>query len=622
MPDKIDLDRLLIAMARSRLVLRRYREERSKAVKQFVGSHYSDDAVRQKVPLNLIRMYCQIVGSKLVAHSPRVMLSTFAKQNKAPVQAMEAWVNHQLPKMKFARTMQRCVLDSFFGLAIMKVALATPAHVSLFGAGTVKVGEPFAERVSFDDFAYDIHCRDLAEAQFAGHRYRVPLSAIRNSTLYNFRQRKNLTASSDPLFNREGDERLNVLGRTTIAGSDSEEYREMVDLWEFWIPDLRKIVTVADPDSDGVLGGEGFDTRKPLREQDWVGPPTGPFHYLPLDDVPDNPMPVGPALALLDLHEATNENLRKLMRQAANFKQVCFVQGGANEDGSRILTADDGDIVKLDNPENIAQTNFRGPNAEITQFMLALKEMFSWASGNLDILGGLSPQSKTASQDQMLNQNSAASVADMQEKVIAFNQEVVSALCWYWWYHPTGTMTITKKLPGLPDAEIQRKVFPRGHTLPNGVPHPMARDAWFEDLDIMVDPYSLQHSTPQEKLAKIMQLVTQVIIPMQPLLQQQGVFFDVNAFLEHVAKYNNLPDLNDIVSIAEPLQTQGQPGQSQAEMGQTKPPSTNRTYTRENVSSRTQQGTSEAMRMGLMGQNPGGNPSSRNGKPSMNGAMS
>jgi hypothetical protein len=617
MPEKIDLDRLLNAMARSRLVLRRYREERARAVRQYVGSHYSDDAVRQKVPLNLLRLYCQIVGGKLIAHNPRVMCSTFAQQNKAPVQAMEAWVNHQIPKMKFARTMQRTVLDAFFGLAIVKVALAAPAHQSLFG-WNVKVGEPFVERVSFDDFAFDIHARDLYEAQFAGHRFRVPLSSVRDSTLYDRKQRMSLTESTDPLFNREGDERLNVLVRTTIAGSDSEEYRKMVDLWEFWIPDQRLIVTLADPDSDGVLGQEGFNTAKPLRVQDWVGPPGGPYHYLQLDMVPDNPLPVGPAIALVDLHEATNENLRKLMREAAAYKQVCFVQGGADEDGNRIMKADDMDIIRVDNPENIAQTQFNGPSPAITQFMIALKEWFSWAAGNLDIMGGLSPQAKTASQDQMLNQNSAAGVSDMQETVVTFTQDVLQALMWFWWYHPTGTMTVTKKLPGLPDAAIQRKVYPRGHTLPNGLPHPMAREAWFEELDISIDPYSLQHATPQTKLAMIMQAVTQVIVPMQPLLQQQGIYFDINAFLEHIAKYQNLPELADIISIAEPPQTTGEPGKSTTEMPSSqKPANTNRTYTRENVSGRTETGTNNAMRMAAMGQNPGGNNASR--KPSMNG---
>jgi hypothetical protein len=619
MPEKIDLDRLLNAMARSRLVLRRYREERSQAVRQYVGSHYSDDAVRQRVPLNLIKLYCKIVGSKLIAHNPRVMLSTFAKENKPAVKAMEAWVNHQIPRMKFANTMQRVVLDALFSIGIAKVALASPANQSVFG-WNLKIGEPFCERVSLDDFVFDIHARDFNEVDFIGHRYRVPLEVIRNSTLYSS-QRKRLTPSSDPLFNREGDERLNVLGRTTIAGSDAEEFRDHVDLWEIYLPHQRRIITLADDENAGVLGAEGFNPRKPLRDQTWIGPPAGPYHILSLGMVPDNPMPIGPVMDLVDLHDATNENLRKLIRQAASFKQVCFVQGGADEDGERVLKCDDGDIIRLDNPENISQTNFRGPNAEITQFMLAMKEMFSWAAGNLDIMGGLSPQSKTASQDQMLNANSATSIADMQESTITYTTSVLEAMCWYWWYHPTGVMKVTKSLPGLPDQEIQRKVYPRGTKMPNGLPHPMARDCNWEDLDIMVDPYSLQHSTPESKLAKIMQLVTQVIIPMQPLLQQNGIFFDVNAFLEHVAHYNNLPDLNDILSIAEPPQTEGKPGASQEEMGPMKPPNTNRTYTRENVSGRTQQGTSEAMRMGLMGQNPGGNSASRNGQPSMNGSQ-
>ena len=612
-----ELDRLLMAMSRSRLVLRRYREERARAVRQYVGSHYSDDAVRQKVPMPLIQMYCEIIGSKLIAQNPRVMLGTFAKQNKSAVKAMEAWVNHAIPRMKFADTMQRVVLDALFSIGIAKVALASPANSSVFGWG-LKAGEPFCERVSLDDFVFDVHARDFSQVDYIGHRYRVALDVVKRSTLYSS-DRKTLSPTTDPLFNREGDERLNVLGRTTIAGSDAEEFRDHVDLWEIYLPHTRRIITIADEESQGALG-EGFDRRKPLRDQPWVGPPSGPYHVLSFGLVPDNPMPVGPVMHLIDLHEAANENLRKLMRQAANYKQVTFIQGGADEDGNRVLKADDGDIIRVDNPEAISQTQFRGPNADITQFMLALKELFSWTAGNLDIAGGLSPQSKTASQDEMLNQNSSSTIATKQERVINYTTDVISAMCWFWWYHPTGIMTTTTKLPGLPDAAIQRKVYPRGATQPNGLPFPNQRDANFEELDILVDPYSLQHTSPQQKLAAITQIVTQIIIPMQPLLQQQGIYFDVNAFLEHVAKYQNLPDLAEIVSIAEPPQEIGEPGKSSTEMETPKPAETKRTYERTNRSERTESGTNQAMRMGLMGQNPGGNSASRNGMPSRNGS--
>src|SRR5207253_10472217 len=47
-----------------------------------------------------------------------------------------------------------------------------------------------------------------------------------------------------------------------------------------------------------------------------------------------------------------------------------------------------------------------------------LKQLFSSQAGNLDIMGGLSPQSKTAHQDAMLNQNSSQSIADMQDATV------------------------------------------------------------------------------------------------------------------------------------------------------------------------------------------------------------
>src|SRR6516162_8737303 len=87
----VDLDRLCAAAQRARWVLRRFRQERARAVQLYLGGHWSDEASWEKQPVNLISLYCQIVGRNLIAKNPRVLLSTFDKQNKPAVSAMQSW---------------------------------------------------------------------------------------------------------------------------------------------------------------------------------------------------------------------------------------------------------------------------------------------------------------------------------------------------------------------------------------------------------------------------------------------------------------------------------------------------------------------------------------------------
>ncbi len=132
----------------------------------------------------------------------------------------------------------------------------------------------------------------------------------------------------------------------------------------------------------------------------------------------------------------------------------------------------------------------------------------------------------------------------------------------------------------------------------------------FEDMEVRADPYSLPHQTPKSRLDALNQIMQNILTPMMPLLQQQGITIDINAYLQKVAQYLDMPDLVDVVTIQEapdPAQ-QGGGGPEQPKM----PSQTERTYTRENVSARTTRGNDLNLVNSLSGVNPGG--AQRNGQ--------
>jgi hypothetical protein len=524
-------------MGRARIALQRYREERREAVRQYVGHHWSEEGTEDRVPVNLLSLYISVIGRNLIAKNPRVMLSTFDRQHKPAVSAMQSWANQEMKQMRLASTLQRVVLDALFSIGICKVALATPAD-SAGMAWQLPAGQPFAQHVDLDDFVFDIHARSFEQAGFIGHRYRVPLEVVRDSKIYS-KARKDLTASDDALYNVEGDERIGVLGRGVYAG-DSEEFEEFVDLWEVYIPRHKLVYTLADNDLAGATPTGTGGAVEPLRVQKWLGPDQGPYRMLGYGIVPGNAMPKGPIQDLIDLHESVNGLYRKADRQGQRQKEVLLVAGGAMEDGSRIQQANDGDIIRSDNPERAKVAGYGGANQSNLQLGIHFKDLFMMLGGNIEMMGGLAPQSKTLGQDQMLQQNASGQVAEMQKATVDFTAGVVESLCWYWWKDPFKVMKVGHSLPGLPDMSITRQVGPK------------QRMGRFEDLQIEIDPYSMQHSTPQGRLAALNQVVQQTIMPMMQLLQQQGISFDLNAYLKKVAEYLDMPDLADIISIQEP----------------------------------------------------------------------
>jgi hypothetical protein len=588
-----DLSRLSLAIQRSRLMLRRYREERREAVRQYVGRHWSEEGTNQPVPVNLISLYTSIVGRSLVPKAPRTTLSTWDRSQKPTLKAAQAWINKELERSHFAEAMQRVVLDALFSVGVSKVCLITPAE-SAYRAFNQPAGSVMFDRVDLDDFVFDMHARDMSEVSFMGHRYRVPLEVVRDSKLYS-KARKDLAPSPDSPYNIDGgDQRINILGRG-LYGSDQEEFEAHVDLWEVYLPRHRVVLTLADDQLSGPSYGGNGVFGEPLRQQDWLGPDSGPYHVLSYGTVPGNAMPKAPIQDLIDLHEFANRVYRKLIRQAERQKELTAVQGGATEDGERVMQANDGDILRVDNPQNIATLLQGGPNQANLAMFQQTWDIFNRLAGNLEMMGGLGPQSKTLGQDELLAQNASRAVSDMQERTLNYVESVIRAQLWYFWNDPVHTMRSDYSVPGSPQFSTTRLVTPKKR-----------QQTRFEDLELRVDPYSMQHQTPQQKLGSLNQLVTQIVIPMMPLLQQAGIAFDVNAYLQKAAAYLDMPDLGDILTMSEPPNMSA-PGPAQQRMPM--PTQTTRNYNRTSSSGASRYG-SDIGRLNAMGGMP---------KPSMNG---
>ena len=583
----VDVGRLCEAHRSSRSALEHFRAERREAVRQFVGRHWSEEGTRTRVPLNLISLYKQVVGRSLIAKDPRVLLTTDRSEGKPAVSVMQAWCDRRIEEMYFAEEAQDCVGDALFSVGVMKVALTTPAD-AMHGGYAVPAGTPYACTVDLDDFAFDHHARKFSQAGWMAHRYRVPLEAVRSSPMYG-RNRFKLTASIDPYHNEDGDEKVSMLGRTYQGRQD--EFEDHVDLWEFYLPRRKLVLTIAADDTGGPTGFGGL-----LRVQQWLGPDCGPYHVLGYNRVPGNAMPKAPIQDLIDLHEFVNRQHLKMMAMVDRIKEIGVTSQGATEDAERIRDAKDGQIIQVARPEATTQLVFGGSAAQaIWGAAEGYRGLFNFMGGNLELLAGRGPQSKTATQDKLLNENAAAGILDLQETTTRFVSKVLKSLCWYWWHDPFSTMKSRYQRPGLPDIGIERRVTPE-----------QRRRAKWAELDVRVDPYSMQGATPQARLAALNAVVQQTVMPMLPLLQQQGVAFDAQKYLQKVAEYADLPDLPEIVTVQEPPAMD--PGGRAEPQGPGMPANTTRNYVRENVSQRTAEGDRQNQVNSALGIDQGGDP--------------
>lgn len=587
-------------MKASHLALKPFRENRRKAIENYVGSEWGEvTEERRQVLVNILALTARTYMMSLAAERPNVLVTANEMQLKPFAKKYQVGINNVLKEIQFEKTMRQIVLDAFFSIGIAKVYYADGNPVEVpnpampqepgFGssqqdwddynqiqelmAGTTWIdpGKPFVERISLDDYIYDTQARSFDRARFQAHEYRVPLSEVRKDDRFDKKAVKKLSSSSKwsgLSFGSHEEQTKDLIGNPHM---DHDEIEPMVTLIDLFLPFEQKWAVLAADDS-----------QAPLFVDDWNGPENGPFHHLRFDEVPDNAMPLAPAQNLRLLHQLMNSMMRKQARQANRQKDITTYQGD-DKDARQVQQANDGDTVRVNNPDSINVLKYGGVDQMNLAFYQVVDGIYNRMAGNLDAMAGLGPQSKTATQDQMINEAVSQSEARMQYSVVEFVAGVSSDI---------GQMMWADEL-----LEVQGSYTEPGLTFPiDATWTPEMREGDFIQYGFDVEPYSMAYKAPTQRLASI----GQAIQMLAPAIQTGTVMINGAELANTAAELLNEPRIRDIIQMAPPPDPMmGQEGQGGP--GDTGP----KKYIRENIST---QGTPDSQRVQLAQQFSAGAP--------------
>jgi hypothetical protein len=119
------------------------------------------------------------------------------------------------------------------------------------------------------------------------------------------------------------------------------------------------------------------------------------------------------------------------------------------------------------------------------------------------------------------------------------------------------------------------------------------------EMNIDIEPYSMQNQTPEAKLQGLRTILIEILIPLMPAMQAQGVTIGFEALCRKIAKLGNIPELNDILIYANSIQPENE---GEEPIG--KPSVTSRNYTRRSIPGASNAGKSDVMQRILMGGKP------------------
>jgi hypothetical protein len=515
------LNRLRDAIKDSRRKLEPYRKRHKELVESYVGVYYSNDGAEKSRSLNLIELATNIYERNLSARPPKVLVRTRNKKFRPTGTKLEALINEKLQNRHIHRTIQRCVKAAIYSIGICKVGRKSSGVYMMDGHDISKI-EPYIKQILLDDWVHDMDVRDMGDASFCGHRFQIDIEEAKNRPDYDENARKKLQPLDFGHYNEDGDERLHTIGSGYSGGA--QKFYEQVELWEIFLPKSRQVVTF-DLESGGPA----------VKVVDWDGPEKGPYHILGYHEVDGQTMPLAPGMVWRGLDETANGLFRKLERQAQRSKTVGLARGEDSEDAERIRSVSDGEVIGVQNPDAVVEKMFGGIDQRNFGFLLQVKEMFSWVAGNLDALGGLGAQSETLGQDRLLFANANQRISGMQDLVIDFTNNMLQDYAYYLWHDPIEDYPVTIK-PRAMGRQIEVSLGPEER-----------KTQRFFDHTFDIEPYSMSFSSPQMRMQNVTQILQGVLMPLMPLMQQQGQMIDTAALVDLFAGYADLQELQDIV---------------------------------------------------------------------------
>ena len=521
--------RLLKAIENSTRVLRPFREVRKKLVKDFVGSMYgsSGDSGRQDIIMNLMYQTAETYTMSLAANRPRVLVTAQHTDVTWFAHSFQLGINNLIKEIRLEDMLRKAVMDSFFSMGIIKVYSADAGLVELEGEDAwVDPGKPFAENISLDDFCYDTTASEWRKSSFALNKYRISREKVLNDGAYNKKVAEELDVGSQyPGWNADSGEvpiREMLKSETQEAGIEP-----MIDLMDVWLPKDKLVVTLP----------VGKNTE-PLRVVEWEGPENGPFHTLSLTcEVPDNIMPVSPAMNLKPLHDLINGLLRKQRRQAQRQKDIPFYQAGHQDDARRIEKASDGEWTRVDNPDSVNVMKMGGVDPQNQAFSHSMKDTYDRMAGNLQMMAGLGPQSDTLGQDKLIHGAVTKREANMQYRVVDFTSRICRDL---------GSLLWQDQVLEIPQDFETSGIKVRADW------NPEVREGDFIDYNFEIEPFSMMYKSPSERMQGISSFVTQIALPMEGMMQQYGGTIDIQELVEMYAELMDMPRLKQIVKFEAP----------------------------------------------------------------------
>lgn len=528
--DNDDIGRLNMAIDRDREILAPLLQQRKDCMLAYQGHRFSDpirtdgsrsnsdDQQRVSVPLMAlaIDLYEQLLSGESVRSIVRARSQEFAPLATAIKQTGDLLTE----AIDLPETFADWVKESMWGFGVLKVGRTFGRERITGSNGGLRnaISLPFADVIDSEDLIIDSAASSWKRLRYIGNEYTVPLDWAREEPSFDSEARGELQSNIYEQYN-DG----KGASPTKRYAEENRQIYMMTRLRDVYFPWDGTMLTMG-------AGRIGSGTKKVLRAVKYDGPSIGPYHLQDYERVRKTPIPKPMAWDWIDCHDSVNVLYNKAVRQWQSAKRNPLAIPGSKTEENLKNAADGEWVPKQQGHGDVDVFVLPGAEPALVNFIGHLIELFSYISGNINLLAGLGSQADTLGQDRDARSAGTRRMAELQRRSRKRQSTVMSSIFWY--------MFKQKNL----DAQYERKVGEA--TVEYGLKH---RDIKGKFMEFHFDIEPIRHKSPDERLGSLLNYISTIVMPAGGLLAQSGQRLDLKKLNTVFAEYSDTPEVNDVI---------------------------------------------------------------------------
>lgn len=562
------------------------RDQHLEAMKEMVqaahGPHYCRGEVGRFLPENHYHSYTSLMVPRLIMDNPRVRCSTRRPGSQMAVaEAIRHGLNRWSRDTNIRNEGARVAVDYLYNWGWMMIRQIPTKNMRAEDEwiwdkdGTFRVkGEnlwPRAYRIAQDAVLVDPQAFHLDEARWIAHQWTTDVEDLRAEAKahpdrgWNDKVLASLGARSE-WTDTESRDPLNIHDKKT----DPE--RSRVVAYTVWVPELQlegepgpdegyhgTLLTLGHVEGgpDGLRGTTQW-LRKP---RPYYGPPQGPYVPFGAYTLPNKLWPLSPLVAVEGQVRELNRHARAWSRSAERHKRIILYNEKDAKTAAKLKRAQHDFFVGIPgfDKAKFAEAEIGGATDAQYKAYAFLQDRLSRVSSMDDAQMGQATGAATATENTIADETSTTRMSFLKQQYSDAMGEVFRRVAWYMYHDDRVVFPLGEEAAD--DLGMEEPWF-------HGGVHEEDSDATFDDLELEIEPYSMERTDQAGVLQRTM-AAANFIVSTAPLIPQLP-YVAWDELYDLVGDAMNMPHTAELVDVeaglaAEPFQQGSQPDQPRLE---------------------------------------------------------